>query len=117
MKTNEIIKETIKKLQKKVDKQYLKSKDKRNYQKINDLNESISALEKTVHSIYLNDVEIQSKLTRVLRAEKLIMQLPADHEGRNSWLLNYGIEEESLLLRKNKNLEFDEETQSCELAK
>jgi hypothetical protein len=23
-------------------------------------------------------------------AEGLIRQLPADHEGRNSWLLNYG---------------------------
>ena len=34
--------------------------------------------------------EIESGLSRVKWAELLIKQLPEEHEGRNSWLLNYG---------------------------
>ena len=34
--------------------------------------------------------EIESGLSRVKWAELLIKQLPKEHEGRNSWLLNYG---------------------------
>jgi len=73
------------------------------------------ALESVLNVIVLNKAEIRSKLTRVSWAEGLISQLPQDHEGRNSWLLNYGTKEESQNLRKKKNLEFDEITQSCEL--
>lgn len=40
--------------------------------------------------IVLNESEVQSGYSRVRWAEGLIRQLPADHEGRNSWLLNYG---------------------------
>ncbi len=40
--------------------------------------------------IYLTKAEIQSGLNRVRWAELLIKQLPENHEGRNSWLLNYG---------------------------
>ena len=40
--------------------------------------------------IYLTKAEIQSGLSRVQWAEALIKQLPEEHEGRNSWLLNYG---------------------------
>jgi hypothetical protein len=40
--------------------------------------------------IRLTSQEIQSGLTRVRWAELLIKQLPSDHDGRNSWLLNYG---------------------------
>lgn len=39
--------------------------------------------------IELTPAEIQSGLDRVKRAEGLIRQLPEDHDGRNSWLLNY----------------------------
>lgn len=39
--------------------------------------------------IELTPAEIQSGLTRVKWAEALIRQLPDDHDGRNSWLLNY----------------------------
>lgn len=39
--------------------------------------------------IELTPIEIQSGLTRVKWAEALIRQLPEDHDGRNSWLLNY----------------------------
>jgi len=40
--------------------------------------------------IKLNPEEIQSGYTRLKWAEGLIRQLPKDHDGRNSWLYNYG---------------------------
>ncbi len=66
-------------------------------------------------TIKLNAVEIRSKFDRVNYAEKLILQLPENHEGRNTWLLNYGKSDFAINLRKEKNLSFDNETQSCEL--
>jgi hypothetical protein len=41
-------------------------------------------------SIELTPAEIQSGHNRIQWAEGLIEQLPSDHDGRNSWLLNYG---------------------------
>lgn len=41
-------------------------------------------------SIQLTPAEVQSVVDRVRWAEELIRQLPEDHEGRNSWLLNFG---------------------------
>lgn len=38
-------------------------------------------------------------------AESLIRQLPEDHDGRNSWLLNYGISEEADRLRDEHPLD------------
>lgn len=43
-------------------------------------------------TITLSPAEIQSGHDRVRWAEGLIQQLPADHEGRNSWLMNYARE-------------------------
>lgn len=43
-----------------------------------------------VNVIILTPAEIQSNYNRVQWAEGLIRQLPETHEGRNSWLLNYG---------------------------
>lgn len=63
--------------------------------------------------IQLNKAEIQSSVNRVKWAEGLILQLPKTHEGRNSWLLNYGIGDEAKELRKNKNIEFDLLTNSA----
>lgn len=40
--------------------------------------------------IALSPAEIQSGSSRVKWAEDLIVQLPETHDGRNSWLLNYG---------------------------
>ena len=40
----------------------------------------------------LTKAELESGLSRVQWAEALIKQLPEEHEGRNSWLLNYGEE-------------------------
>lgn len=40
--------------------------------------------------IELTPAEIRSNYNRVQWADGLIRQLPETHEGRNSWLLNYG---------------------------
>jgi len=66
--------------------------------------------------IFNCSAETQSGYSRLQWAEDLITQLPKEHEGRNSWLLNYGVGEEAQSRRKARNLNFDEETQSCELA-
>lgn len=69
--------------------------------------------------IKLNGAEIQSKHNRVAWAEELILQLPKDHEGRNSWLINYGHSDEASEHRANwsdvnggRNLVYDEKTDS-----
>ena len=43
--------------------------------------------------------EVQSNYDRQKWAEGLILQLPKDHDGRNSWLLNYGTSEEAQKIR------------------
>lgn len=52
---------------------------------------ALSARDAKPNTIPLTPAEIQSGLDRVRWAELLIRQLPDKHEGRNSWLLNYGI--------------------------
>lgn len=55
-------------------------------------------------TIKLTQAEIQSGLDRVRWAEGLILQLPENHEGRNSWLLNYGTDKDQRMAewaRKN----------------
>lgn len=47
------------------------------------------------NTIQLTPAEIQSGHDRVRWAEGLIKQLPEDHDGRNSWLLNYGSDKEA----------------------
>ncbi len=37
-------------------------------------------------------------------AERLIEQLPIGHEGRSSWLMNYGTSDEAHALRMQNNL-------------
>ncbi len=63
----------------------------------------------------LNSQEIQSGLNRVSNAEGLIEQLPVEHEGRCTWLLNYGVRYEAAQRRKNRSLHFHESTMSAEL--
>jgi len=41
-------------------------------------------------TIQLTEAETRSGVDGVRWAERLIRQLPPDHDGRNSWLLNYG---------------------------
>ena len=43
-----------------------------------------------VHTLELTPAEVQSKYDRLKFAEALISQLSSDHDGRNTWLLNYG---------------------------
>ena len=45
--------------------------------------------------IKLDKAELQSAHNRVQYAEGLILQLPVTHDGRNTWLLNYGVKEEA----------------------
>lgn len=66
--------------------------------------------------IRLSASEVQSGHYRVRWAEGLIEQLPCGHEGRNSWLMNYGVKEEAKALREGRQLGWDEQTQSATLA-
>lgn len=87
------------------------------YQSIFRLMENFANSNKDV--IQLNGAEIQSKHNRVTWAEGLILQLPKEHEGRNSWLINYGHSEEASEHRANwsdtnggRDLVYDEKTDS-----
>lgn len=64
--------------------------------------------------IYLTKAEQQSNLSRQRHAELLISQLPKDHDGRNTWLLNYGVGEEAQAVRDKRGLKFCHGTTSCE---
>ena len=65
--------------------------------------------------IKLNPHEIQSGFSRVGNAEGLIEKLADGHDGRNTWLMNYGIRGEARGLRERRGLKFDAATQSAEL--
>jgi len=57
--------------------------------------------------------EEQSGRSRVDSAERLICQLPLCHEGRNTWLMNYGFGIAAERLREARNIgPMDEETQA-----
>jgi hypothetical protein len=57
---------------------------------------------------YATAPELQSGLDRQKWAENLILQLPESHDGRNSWLLNYGRGAVAQGLRKERDLPFYE---------
>jgi len=59
-------------------------------------------------TIVLNTAEVQSGLNRVKWAQSLIEQLPPGHDGRNSWLLNYGVGEACDAMRARRDLRWDE---------
>jgi hypothetical protein len=65
--------------------------------------------------IKLTTAEVQSRSDRVAWAEGLILQLPADHDGRNSWLLNFGRKTEAVDRRERRGVRWIEETQSAEV--
>lgn len=65
--------------------------------------------------LMFNRVEVKSNLNRVRNAEGLILQLPEDHDGRNTWLLNYGSGEEAVKMREERGIKWDDKTQSAEL--
>ncbi len=59
--------------------------------------------------IFLSPAECSSGQDRVKWAEGLIRQLPVEHDGRNSWLLNYGRSDEALVLQAKRKAVWDEE--------
>lgn len=63
--------------------------------------------------IKLTQAEIQSGFDRVRWAEGLILQLPVDHDGRNSWLLNYGKSHEAVAKRLKRDIRFDSRVQAA----
>jgi hypothetical protein len=58
--------------------------------------------------------ETQSGFDRIAHAEALILHLPEDHDGRNTWLLNYGTGDEARSLRAVRGIAWIRETQSAE---
>ena len=64
--------------------------------------------------ITLTKTGMQSGSNRVQWAEALILQMPADHDGRNSWLLNYGVGKEAVHKRALRGLAWVRETQAAE---
>jgi hypothetical protein len=66
----------------------------------------------TTNNIKLTNSEIRGR-SRVAWAEELIRQLPSDHEGRNSWLMNYGTGEEAQRLRSERGIPFDDDLQAA----
>ncbi len=69
-------------------------------------------MKKQVISLTRN--EIQSGLNRQDAAEGLISQLPKDHDGRNTWLMTYGVKKEAVAFRVKKNLKFLKHEQAAE---
>ncbi|MGL5003046.1 MAG: hypothetical protein ACRDAM_08905 [Casimicrobium sp.] len=61
-----------------------------------------------------NEAEIQSGLDRVRHAEMLIQQIPKPHDGRGTWLLNYGVSKEAQALRAKRKVRWNEKTRSAE---
>ena len=53
--------------------------------------------------ILLSRAEVQSGHDRQDWAEGLIRQLPENHDGRNSWLINYGVSDEAVAKREAWN--------------
>jgi len=70
-------------------------------------------MKKTI--IKLNAHEIQSGSSRVKNAEGLIKQLPVNHDGRNTWLLNYGTGEEAIEIRKARPIHREKEGYAPEI--
>ncbi len=63
--------------------------------------------------IKLSKHETQSGFNRIQHAENLILQLPKTHDGRNTWLLNYGTKREAKLLREARKIKFSNKTKSA----
>ena len=62
--------------------------------------------------IRLTNIEAETNYTRVHWAEMLMEQLPDDHNGRNSWLINYGRGQEANRNRDENGFEWSSKTQS-----
>jgi len=58
--------------------------------------------------------EVQSKHSRVAQAENLILQMPINHDGRNTWLMNFCVGEAAKRFRADRGLHWVRETEACE---
>jgi hypothetical protein len=59
-------------------------------------------------------VEVQSGVDRLKFAEQLMSKnIPPGHEGRDTWLLNYGRGPEARAMRREQGIGFDEDTQAA----
>ncbi len=67
--------------------------------------------------IHLTGAEKQSGYDRMNFAEDLIRQLPDNHEGRNTWLLNYSKREDAVRMRIEKGVEWNVYYQAAETIK
>lgn len=75
-------------------------------------------ISKNSRIIFKTKHEVQSGSDRQNWAEGLILQLPKDNESRNSWLLNYGVSPEAVVIRANHvhKPKWDEKHSAAELA-
>jgi len=64
--------------------------------------------------IMLNKAEVQSGFDRQKAAEGLIQQLPLFHNGRDTWLLNYGVSDEAQTMRRNRGIEWVEKYRAAQ---
>lgn len=67
--------------------------------------------------IHLTGAEKQSGYDRMNFAEDLIRQLPDNHDGRNTWLLNYSIREDAVKMRIERGIKWDTYLQAAETIK
>lgn len=67
--------------------------------------------------IHLTGAEKQSGYDRLNFAEDLIRQLPENHEGRNTWLLNYSNREDAKKMRDERGIKWDVYQQAAETVK
>lgn len=74
----------------------------------------VIAAAKRLPGYFLTPAEVQSNFGRVHWAEKLILQLPEDHDGRNTWLLNFGRGEEAAMKRHRRGIKWVDETKAAE---
>ena len=74
----------------------------------------VTTMERQQTVIRLSKAELQSGYDRVRAAEDLIEQLPLQHEGASTWLLNYGTGVNAQKLRAQKGIEFVQYTSCAE---
>lgn len=67
--------------------------------------------------IHLTGAEKQSGYDRMNFAEDLIRQLPENHDGRNTWLLNYSSREDAVKMRTERGIKWDAHQQAAETIK
>ena len=70
-----------------------------------------------INVIHLTGAEEQSGYDRLTFVEDLVRQLPENHEGRNSWILNYSNREDANKMRADRGIKWDAYHQAAETSK